>query len=378
MATMASPHDSNATLTQKEEQYTLRPSEASSTTEETDDTLTPQVSRQPPIPEEQYQEIVRVASEAIPADSPILNPENKDFDLYQWLRKIVNQLTDEGIPRKKSSIYFRNLRVTGTGSALQLQQTVGSLVTALLHPRETFNLGRSTPKQILKQFDGVLDSGELLIVLGRPGAGCSTFLKTLSGELHGLKLDSESELHYSGIPQSTMRKQFKGEVVYNQEVDKHFPHLTVGQTLEFAASVRTPSARLQGMSREDHSKLLTKVVMAVYGLSHTYNTKVGNDTVRGVSGGERKRVSIAEMALAGAPLAAWDNSTRGLDSATALKFVQSLRLAADIDGSAHGVAVYQASQAIYDLFDKAVVLYDGRQIYYGSARTAKAFFERQG
>jgi ATP-binding cassette subfamily G (WHITE) protein 2 (PDR) len=47
--------------------------------------------------------------------------------------------------------------------------------------------------------------------------------------------------------------------------------------------------------------------MAVFGLSHTYNTKVGNDYVRGVSGGERKRVSIAEMALAASPLAAWDN-----------------------------------------------------------------------
>lgn len=57
------------------------------------------------------------------------------------------------------------------------------------------------------------------------------------------------------------------------------------------------------------------VVMAVFGLSHTVNTKVGSDFVRGVSGGERKRVSIAEMALAGSPLCCWDNATRGLDSA---------------------------------------------------------------
>lgn len=376
---MASPHCSNDTITQNGQNNTpYPPSDTSSITDGSDDTLTPQVSRHPPIAEEQYQEIVRVASEAIPVDSPLLDPDSKDFDLYQWLRKVVNQLRNEGIPRKKSSIYFRNLRITGTGAALQLQQTVGGLMTGLLRPRETFNLGSKAPKQILRQFDGVLDSGELLIVLGRPGAGCSTLLKALCGQLHGLKLDQESELHYSGIPLSTMRKQFKGELVYNQEVDKHFPHLTVGQTLEFAASVRTPSARMQGMSRQAHATLLTKVVMAVYGLSHTYNTKVGNDTVRGVSGGERKRVSIAEMALAGAPLAAWDNSTRGLDAATALKFVQSLRLAADIDGSAHGVAVYQASQAIYDLFDKAVVLYEGRQIYYGPSRAAKAFFERQG
>ncbi|KAG9617345.1 putative ABC multidrug transporter, partial [Aureobasidium melanogenum] len=175
-----------------------------------------------------------------------------------------------------------------------------------------------------------------------------------------------------------MMKEFKGEVVYNQEVDKHFPHLTVGQTLEFAASTRTPSHRIRGLSRKQFSEHTAKVIMAIFGLSHTYNTKVGSDFVRGVSGGERKRVSIAEMALSGSPLAAWDNSTRGLDSATAFKFVDSLRTLANLGGSAHAVAIYQASQQIYDLFDKAIVLYEGRTIYYGPASKARAFFEKQG
>ncbi|KAH0071483.1 putative ABC multidrug transporter, partial [Aureobasidium melanogenum] len=173
-------------------------------------------------------------------------------------------------------------------------------------------------------------------------------------------------------------KEFKGEVVYNQEVDKHFPHLTVGQTLEFAASTRTPSHRIRGLSRKQFSEHTAKVIMAIFGLSHTYNTKVGSDFVRGVSGGERKRVSIAEMALSGSPLAAWDNSTRGLDSATAFKFVDSLRTLANLGGSAHAVAIYQASQQIYDLFDKAIVLYEGRTIYYGPASKARTFFEKQG
>lgn len=100
--------------------------------------------------------------------------------------------------------------------------------------------------------------------------------------------------------------------------------------------------------------------------------------MRGVSGGERKRVSVAEMLLAGAPLAAWDNSTRGLDSATALKFVRALRVGSDIGGGAAAVAIYQASQSVYDCFDKAAVLYEGRQIYFGPAGDAKDFFLRQG
>lgn len=72
------------------------------------------------------------------------------------------------------------------------------------------------------------------------------------------------------------------------------------------------------------------------------------------------------------------SSTRGLDSVAALKFIQSLRLAADLGDSAHAVAAYQASQAMYNTFDKAMVLYEGRQIYFGRASAAKAFFERQG
>ena len=176
-----------------------------------------------------------------------------------------------------------------------------------------------------------------------------------------------------------MLKQFRGELVYNQEVDKHFPHLTVGETLEFAARVRTPQTRLiEGLTRESWAKHMTQVVMAIFGLSHTYNTKVGNDFVRGVSGGERKRVSIAEMALAGSPIASWDNSTRGLDAATALEFTKSLRMSANLSGTVQLVAIYQASQAIYDQFDKAVVLYEGRQIYFGPCNQAKQYFLDMG
>lgn len=80
----------------------------------------------------------------------------------------------------------------------------------------------------------------------------------------------------------------------------------------------------------------------------------------------------------GPPIAAWDNSTRGLDSQTALEFVRSLRIAADIGGLTSLIAIYQASQAIYDLCDKAIVLYEGRQIYFGPADGARVYFEQMG
>lgn len=147
----------------------------------------------------------------------------------------------------------------------------------------------------------------------------------------------------------SMLKVFKGEVVYQAEEDVHFPHLTVGQTLLFTSRARTPKNRLPGVSREHYATHLRDVVMAVFGISHTIHTKVGNDFVRGVSGGERKRVSIAEVILGQSPIQCWDNSTRGLDSATALEFAKTLRSAADLAGTSAVVAMYQASQAAFEV-----------------------------
>lgn len=218
----------------------------------------------------------------------------------------------------------------------------------------------------------------MLVVLGRPGSGCTTLLKTISGETHGFFIDEKSEINYQGIPKEQMHRDFRGECMYQAEVDVHFPQLTVGQTLNFAAQARAPRNRLPGVTRKQYAEHMTKVIMAVFGLSHTYNTNVGNDFVRGVSGGERKRVSIAEAALGESPLQCWDNSTRGLDSATALEFVKTLRTSTSLAGSTAAVAIYQASQSIYDIFDKVVVLYEGRQIYFGSTKSAKEFFVNMG
>ncbi|RAL10497.1 ATP-binding cassette transporter [Aspergillus homomorphus CBS 101889] len=311
---------------------------------------------------------------------PVLDPTSGQFDHNKWVRKLLRLLDKEGIPRPPSTgIVFQNLNVSGSGSALQYQSSVPSLLLAPLRPQEYLGFLRHSPeKHILRDFDGLLRSGELLIVLGRPGSGCSTLLKSLCGELHGLKLRKSSEIQYNGISMEKMHKEFKGEVLYNQEVDKHFPHLTVGQTLEFAAAARAPEVRLREISRQRYAKYVTQVAMAIFGLTHTYNTKVGDDYIRGVSGGERKRVRLAEMGLSGAPVGAWDNSTRGLDSASALEFVKALRVSSDLVGTCHAVAIYQASQAIYDVFDKAIVLYEGREIYFGPCSDAKDYFVNMG
>ncbi|KAK6515723.1 GTPase-activating protein [Arthrobotrys megalospora] len=307
-------------------------------------------------------------------DDPRLDPENAAlFDRNLFIKRFIRSLEEQGIKHSRCGFMFKNLGVSGVGAEIQYQETVLSAIYSSFRRKSG-----GAEKQILRNFDGLVEEGEMLIVLGRPGSGCSTFLKTICGEDHGLKIADNAEVKYNGLDRKTFLKEFRGEAVYNQEQDQHFPHLTVRQTLEFAAAARTPSARVEGFARDEYAKMMTGIIMSVLGLSHTKNTKVGNDFVRGVSGGERKRVSLAEMALAGSPIAAWDNSSRGLDSATALEFIRSLKGAAVYFGVTHAVAIYQASQSIYDIFDKVVVLYKGRQIFFGRAGRAKAYFEEMG
>lgn len=162
-------------------------------------------------------------------------------------------------------------------------------------------------------------------------------------------MDEGSHMHYEGIPAKQMQKQFRGEAIYTAETDVHFPQLSVRDTLSFAALARTPRNRLPGITRKQYAEHMRDVVMAMLGLSHTINTRVGNDFVRGISGGERKRVTIAEATLNGSPIQCWDNSTRGLDSANALEFVRTLRLMSKYTGITASVAIYQASQNAYDV-----------------------------
>lgn len=203
-------------------------------------------------------------------------------------------------------------------------------------------------------------------------------MKSIALDTHGFVIDESSSINYEGVSQEQVRKNFRGEVVYNAETEMHFPHLTVGETLKFAALARTPQNRLPGVTRDQHAEHVRDVMMASFGLMHTMNTKVGDDYVRGVSGGERKRVSIVEVCLSNAPLQCWDNSTRGLDSATALEFIKNLKISAEIGKSSIFVSLYQASQDSYDLFDKVTVLYEGRQIFFGPTSIAKQFFENMG
>ena len=150
------------------------------------------------------------------------------------------------------------------------------------------------------------------MVLGRPGSGCSTLLKVLANERHEFH-KVEGEVWYDSLSPEQVEAHYRGDVQYCPEDDVHFPTLTVDQTIRFAAETRTPRHRLDGVSREEHVSRLSEVLETLFGLRHVKNTLVGDASIRGVSGGEKKRVSISEALASRGLLISWDNSTRGLE-----------------------------------------------------------------
>ena len=132
-------------------------------------------------------------------DDARLDPEKPEFDIYIWARAFMRAMDEGGIRSARAGFTFKDLNISGSGSALSLQQDVSSVLMAPFRMREYISFGHKPRKQIIRNFDGVVKSGEMLVVLGRPGSGCSTFLKTISGELTGLEMDKDSVVHYNGM-----------------------------------------------------------------------------------------------------------------------------------------------------------------------------------
>lgn len=126
--------------------------------------------------------------------SPGLNPFQPDFDFQCWSRSITNLRAQMGMPTPpRSDVLLRNLNVHARNQPGRIQAAL-AWIRQLIRPRKQI---RATP--ILQNINAVIRKGELVLVLGRPGSGCSTFLKTITGEMQGLQLASHSIIQYNGL-----------------------------------------------------------------------------------------------------------------------------------------------------------------------------------
>ncbi|POR36723.1 Uncharacterized protein TPAR_03074 [Tolypocladium paradoxum] len=309
----------------------------------------------------------------------------------------------QGLP-KRIGLSFRNLSVRApSGSEVDVKTLPRAVLNTFGPDQIRFvqeNILRSfspkacapTGRAILTDFSGIVKPGEMLLVLGRPGSGCSTFLRTLANQS---PLAVTGDLEYANIPATAFRRGHARETIYLPEEDQHIACLTVRQTIRFALRNSLPAE-----TRD--IKLVTDLVENIakmFGLSHALDTPVGGPFTPGLSGGERKRyngsrcslktpvcgtltltfrVSIAEVLAAGSSVQCFDNSTRGLDSSTALDFAHALRAFTDIGKKTTLAALYQAGEDIYRSFDKVVLLDQGHEAFFGPTSEAWNYFEDLG
>lgn len=127
------------------------------------------------------------------------DPNDPDFSVYEWARMVMCAADRANVKFRRASFAFKDLNVSGSGAASTFQSNVASVFMIPFRLREYVTLGKRPESKILHNLEGLTEPGEMLLVLGRPGSGCSTFLKTVAGEHHGLSVDRGSSVHYNGI-----------------------------------------------------------------------------------------------------------------------------------------------------------------------------------
>lgn len=314
--------------------------------------------------------------------------EEERAEINRLMSKMFGRTRQEQSEEERTrhvGVVFKNLTVKGMGSGAALQPTFGDPFLGLprllkrLLTRGRGAIGKPPTKTIINNFSGVIKPGEMCLVLGRPGSGCSTFLKVLGNQRFGYE-SVDGEVLYGGTDAHTMLKKYRGEVLYNPEDDLHYATISVKATLKFALKCKTPGkeSRNEGESASAYVKNFLQAVVKLFWIEHTLDTKVGNEYVRGVSGGEKKRVSIAEAMITKASIQCWDNSTRGLDASTALEYVMSLRSLTNYAHISTAVALYQAGENLYNKFDKVLLIDKGRCAFFGSTDDAASYFQDLG
>ncbi|KAG2433874.1 hypothetical protein HXX76_008227 [Chlamydomonas incerta] len=234
---------------------------------------------------------------------------------------------------------------------------------------QTLKLKDGSTKQILKGVSGVARPGRLVGLMGPSGSGKTSLLTALAGRVpNGSKMDLTGSLLVNGMPtDSAGHRQ-----AFVQQEDLFYSMLSVKETLKMAADLRLP----QQMSAEAREAYVSQLV-GVLGLAKAIETCVGDEKTRGLSGGEKKRLSIG-CELVGSPsLIFCDEPTTGLDSFQAEKVMSTLKALA---GSGHTVvaSIHQPRSSIFAMFDDLVLLSEGQPVYSGPADQALAHFEALG
>ncbi|XP_044509465.1 ABC transporter G family member 22 isoform X2 [Mangifera indica] len=228
-------------------------------------------------------------------------------------------------------------------------------------------IATSEEKEILNGITGLVNPGEVLALMGPSGSGKTTLLNLLGGRL--MQSTIGGSITYNDQPYS---KFLKSKVGFVTQDDVLFPHLTVKETLTYAALLRLPKT----LTKQEKEKRAIDVIYEL-GLERCQDTMIGGSFVRGVSGGERKRVCIGSEIIINPSLLFLDEPTSGLDSTTALRIVKMLQDIAEA-GKTVVTTIHQPSSRLFHRFDKLILLGKGSLLYFGKASEVMVYFSSIG
>lgn len=217
---------------------------------------------------------------------------------------------------------------------------------------------------------GVAKAGRLTAVMGPSGSGKSTFLHALAGRIKDDPKITLSGKRYVDGEEVAGDSQLPAAFI-EQEVN-FFPHMTVKEALDFRVDLKLGKK----LSKSERDEIVSSL-MDQLGLTKSANTIVGNAKIRGLSGGERKRLSIACELITGAPIVMLDEPTSGLDSYQATQVVETLRKLADSGKTVISV-IHQPSQHVFGLFDDLVLISEGKMMYSGEVSTVRSYMDSLG
>ncbi|XP_042482888.1 pleiotropic drug resistance protein 1-like [Macadamia integrifolia] len=260
---------------------------------------------------------------------------------------------------------------------------------------------RKKPLSILHDVSGIIKPGRMTLLLGPPSSGKTTLLLSLAGMLDR-DLKFSGRITYNGhgmdefVPQRT--------AAYISQQDLHIGEMTVRETLAFSARCQGVGTRYEMLAellrREKKASIkpdadldiymkaaaldgqeisvVTDYVLKILGLEVCADTLVGDQMLRGISGGQRKRVTTGEMLVGPASALFMDEISTGLDTSTTFQIVNSIRQSINILNATAVISLLQPAPEVYDLFDDIILLSDGQIVYQGPSEHVLEFFEYMG
>ncbi|XP_073141601.1 pleiotropic drug resistance protein 1-like [Henckelia pumila] len=330
---------------------------------------------------------------------------NATDDNKTFLMKLKDRIDSVGIELPTIEVRFEHLNVET--EAHVGSRALPSFVNFFTNIFEGFSnylhILPSNKKQLLivKDVCGILKPFRMTLLLGPPGSGKTTLLLALAGMLDP-SLNSSGKVTYNGhnmeefVPQRT--------AAYISQHDVHLGEMTVRETLAFSArcqGVGSSHDMLAELSRREkeanikpdpdvdiymkaaavegqEASVVTDYVLKVLGLDICADTLVGNDMIRGISGGQKKRVTTGEILVGPAKALFMDEISTGLDSSTTFQVVNSIRQSIHILSGTALISLLQPEPEIYDLFDDIILMSEGQIVYQGPRDKVLDFFQYLG